>query len=292
MTRRFFHFLFAAVLLGAEVQAIQAATLAEKYPKASAMFDAIEQMPLIKDALLDDDYLARISQERAAEDALRVKLAGAPFRKFGDTRSVRVELWPATSTEQPAIVLTYQTEWKKFTSLPRGGPSQTDPVLLGDGRDSMWHRSFYGGTDDAQAHKEFEALLERRRKMPSNRRNNLDPEFVALAEKYLPGKPLAEVRANVRDVIDQLAKAFKPYGAEMIDNPEYGHYGAKITDHLYLYIRDFPVTAPTRFEHDPFFWLIVSGGPRPIPHDIIPAFPGAEGKSFTLPTPIPIARAV
>lgn len=277
MTRWFLTRTLLVVLLIAGTPACRAVTLAEKYPQASAVFDTIGQYPLIQNALLDDDYLARLSRERTAEQELRKQLGVAAFRKFGGTRSVRVELLQGTTTEQPAVILEYQTQWKRFTSLPSGGQAQTDPVLIGVGRDSMWHRSFYGGTDDAGAHKEFEALLEERRKAPSNRRSSLDPQFVALAEKYLPKTPLTEVRADVKGTIERLVKAFQPYGAEIITNPQYGHYGAKITDHLYLYIRDFPENAPTRFDHDPFFWLIVSGGPKPIPHDLIPAFPGAEG---------------
>ncbi len=253
-------------------------TLEERYPESRAAFEVIEQSPLIKRALLDDEYLSRLDEQPAAERALRSKLADADFRQFGDTRSVRVELLPGSIVEDPAVALEYQTEWKLFTSLVSGGPSQTDPVLIGNGRDSMWHRTFYGGTDDPQAHAAFEALMAERRAAPSNKRTLLDPRFVALAERHLPSRPLGEVREDVMQRIMRMVEAFKPYGAKVLDAPELGHFGAKITDGLYLYLRDFPRHAPTRFDHDPFFWLIVSGGPRPLPTaDAIPAFPGAEG---------------
>lgn len=254
-----------------------ATTVAGRHPAAAAALATLEKLPLIEQSLIDDEFLARLADEPAAEQALRIRLADASFRRFGDTRSVRVELLPGTTTEHPAIVLEYQTAWKRFPDLPSGGPAQTDPVLRGVGRDSMWHRTFYGGTDDPAAHAAFEALLEERRTTPSNRRRALDPKFVALAEKHLPTRPLQDVRADVRATIERLVAAFRPYGARVLDAPEHGHFGAKITDHLYLYIRDFPADAPTRFAHDPFFWLIVSGGPREIPRAFIPAFPGAEG---------------
>ncbi|MGH8017864.1 MAG: hypothetical protein ACREIA_06160 [Opitutaceae bacterium] len=81
----------------------------------------------------------------------------------------------------------------------------------------------------------------------------------------------------MKSIIEQLAEAFQPYGAHVIDAPQYGHFGAKITDQPYLYIRDFAPDAPARFEHDPFFWLIVSRRPRQVPAGFLPAFPGAEG---------------
>jgi len=275
--QRLLSFSVLFLLLCWSASEVAAVTLSGKYPKASEAFDLVELSPLIHNALLDDLYLTSLSEDRAAEQALRDQLAAVAFRRFGTTRSVRVELLHGTTTEQPAIVLAYQTQWKRFPSLPSGGPAQTDPVLLGSGRDSMWHRSFYGGTDDPGAHAEFEAMLVERRAMPSNRRRDMDPRFVVLAEKHLPNRPLTEVRAEVKGLIQQLVSAFKPYGAGMVDVPEYGHLGAKITEHVYLYIRDFSEDAPTRFEHDPFFWLIVSGGPRTIPTDVVPAFPGAEG---------------
>lgn len=256
---------------------VGAATLEEKFPEASAAFDLVRESPLIHKALVDDEYLMRLGNEPAVEDGLRSKLKDAAFRRFGETRSVRVEIVPATVTESAHVILGYQTDWDQFTALPTGGPPQNDPMLRGTGRDSMWHRVIYGGTDDPEAHAAFEALLQKRKDSPSNQRAELNSEFVKLAEKYLPSKPLEQVRADVKARIEKLVEAFAPYGAEIIDAPQHGHFGAKITDGLYLYIRDFPEDAPTRFRHDPFFWLIVSGGPKSMPQDYVPAFPGAEG---------------
>ncbi len=263
------------VLLGSV--AVSAATLEERYPLASDAFELVRESPLIHNAIVDDQYLERLGDEPASEDGLRARLGSSAFRSFGETHSVRVELVPPTITDRAQVILAYQTDWKHFTELPTGGPPQNDPVLLGTGRDSMWHRVFYGGTDDPEAHQAFEELLEKRKNYPSNRRYELDPEFVALAEKYLPTRPLKEVRADVMDHIEDLVEAFEPYGARVLEDPQLGNFGAKITDNLYLYIRDFPEEAPTRFRHDPFFWLVVSGGPKSMPSDYIPAFPGAEG---------------
>jgi pectate lyase len=257
--------------------AIAAPTLAEKYPLAREAFALVEESPLLMQALLDDEFFTRIDEQPSAEQALRSRLTRADFRRFGATRSVGVRLVPGTLVDRPAVILAYQTEWKRFGSLPSGGPPQTDAVMRGTGRDSMWHRMFYGGTDDPAAHAAFEALLEERRTTPSNRRRELDPRFTALAEQHLPTRPLAEIRREVRERIEKLVTAFAPYGARVLEEPELGDYGAKITDHLYLHLRDFPPGTPTRYDNDPFFWLYVSGGPKEMPRDYLPAFPGAEG---------------
>lgn len=234
------------------------------------------QSPILARTLTEEGFLTRLDDDPAYHAQLRKELSDAAFRKVGATRSVRVQMWRGTSVENPAIVLEYQTAFKQFTSLVSGGPGQTDPVQIGTGRDSMWHRTFYGGTDDPEAHKQFESLLDQRRRMPSNRRRELDPQFVGLAEKFLPRTPLVKVRAELQGLIEKLVEAYKSQGAEILTDPPYGHFGARITDKLYLYIRDFPPAAPTRFDHDPYLWLIVSAGPKPL-DDYLPAFPGAEG---------------
>ncbi|MBC2608098.1 hypothetical protein [Pelagicoccus albus] len=272
-----FSLLLGGAFAGCASVADESELLKDRYPLAKSAFSLIEESPLIEQALLDSEYLHRIGDQPAVERALRSRLASSEFRAFGDTRSVRVEILQGTVLDSSSIVLEYQTDWKEFTSQPSGGPQQKDPVMLGNGRDSMWHRSFYGGTDDPQALKEFEDLLQARREAPSNKRHLKDPDFVKLAEKHLPSVPLKQVRSDVKSRIEKLVEAFAPYGAHVLDTPELGNFGAKITDGLYLYIRDFPKDAPTRYDHDPFFWLIVSGGPRQVPADFIPAFPGAEG---------------
>ncbi|WP_428939571.1 hypothetical protein [Fontivita pretiosa] len=239
--------------------------------------DIVQDSPLLQRALTDPDFFKTLDASSDAQQKLRAELGDAKFRKVGSTRSVRVQLWRGTTTEWPAIVLEYQTEFKRFTDLPSGGPAQKDPVLIGTGRDSMWHRTFYGGTDDPQAHEQFEKLLAERRAMPSNRRRELDPRINALATQYLPNTPLAQVRQELKSIIEALVEANRAGGAHVLEQPQYGHFGAKISDTLYLYIRDFPADAPTRFEHDPFLWLIVSGGPKPLAGGYLPAFPGAQG---------------
>src|SRR5689334_6541821 len=74
----------------------------------------IDAMPLINQALADPQFLSQLDTDEAARSALRKELADATFRRFGDTRSVRVEMWRGTSTEQPMILLEYQTSWKLF----------------------------------------------------------------------------------------------------------------------------------------------------------------------------------
>jgi hypothetical protein len=245
-------------------------------PLPPAVQPLVAEAPLLRQLLGDADFFARLGRDEAFDAQMRRDLADAAFRRVGSTRSIRVQLWRATTVERPAIVLEYQTAWKKFMGLPSGGPPQTDPVLIGTGRDSMLHRTFYGGTDDPAAHAAFLGLLEQRAKMPSNRRRDLDPQFTALAEQHLPTRPLGDVRAEIHALILALVEANRDRGATLLDDPQYGHFGAKLADHLYVYLRDFPEDAPTRFEHDGFFWLILSGGPMPVPTGI-PAFPGAEG---------------
>ena len=110
----------------------------------------------------------------------------------------------------------------------------------------------------------------------------MDGEFVAFMTRIRPKTPLPEVRRDVQGILDELVKAFEPYGAKVLPDPP-GHYGVKVTDHLYLYLRDFAGQSREdegeglRYGHDPFFWLVVSGGPKELPTGYLPAFPGAEG---------------
>jgi hypothetical protein len=236
-----------------------------------------EQFAEILFASLSPDFFVKLGQDPAFENDLRKRLADARYRAIGSTRSVRVQLWTETTTERPAIVLEYQTQWDKFHTLTNSGPQQFDPVQTGTGRDNMLFRTFFGGTDDAAAHQALKDLWNKRQRTASNRRTQLDPDLVALAKEHLPSTPLSEVRAEVEAKIKALVEANAAGGAHLIENPVYGQFGAKINDHLYVYIRDFAREAETRFEHDPFFWLILSGEPKPIPSGYTPAFPGAEG---------------
>src|SRR5262245_50516510 len=265
--------IFVAMLIVAIVSD-QCAQAAEKAAVSAEGMRLLEGMPLVKRALTEPNFFQRLDEDDDAQKSLRKELADASFRKFGDTRSVRVEMWRGTSTEQPTILLEYQTSWKLFPKMPAEGKVQYDPVFVGVGRDAMWHRTFYGGTDSAEGRQEFEQLMKERAALASNRRTTLDPKYVELAEKYLPSTPLEQVHADVKSVIEKLVKAVP--GAELLKEPQYGTYGAKISDQLYLYLREFPRGAPGRGAGDPFFWLIVSGGPKEWKNDYLPAFPGAE----------------
>ncbi len=227
--------------------------------------------------VVSKEFFTALADSPAFEAALRERLAEVGFRSLGQTRPVRVQLWTQTTTETPAVVLEYQTQWDLFAELPNRGPVQFDPVQTGTGRDNMLFRTFFGGTDDPAAHAALKELWDRRAKTASNRRTQLNPELNELAKKHLPGTPLPEVRAEVVGRIMQMVEAHKAHGAHVIDNPVYGQFGAKINDGLYIYIRDFAPEAETRFPHDAFFWLIISGGPKPMPGGYIPAFPGAQG---------------
>ncbi|HEY2880990.1 MAG TPA: hypothetical protein VGJ15_01120, partial [Pirellulales bacterium] len=264
----------AAVLMAAAILCETTTTAAQLSVSAEGR-QLLESMPLVKRALTEPNFFQQLDESAEVQQSLRKELADASFRKFGDTRSVRVEMWRGTSTEQPTILLEYQTSWKLFPKMPAEGKVQYDPVFVGVGRDAMWHRTFYGGTDSTEGRQEFEQLLKDRAALASNRRTTLDPKFVELAEKYLPNTPLDQVHADVKSVIEKLVKAVP--GAEVLKEPQYGTYGAKISDHLYLYLREFPRGAPGRGAGDPFFWLIVSGGPKEWKNDYLPAFPGAEG---------------
>jgi pectate lyase len=237
----------------------------------------VEDSPLIKRALTEPEFFSRLDQDPAMQDDLRAKLAEASFRHFGPTRSVRVEMWRGTSTEEPMILLDHQTSFKLFAKMPAEGAVLKTPVFAGVGRDAMWHRTFYGGTEDPAAREEFEQLMAQRAAMKSNQRATLDPKFTELAEKYLPATPLPQVRDDLKNLIIKLAEACRPLGGQILTAPQYGSFGAKITDHLYLYLREFPDGAPGRSAPDPFLWLVVSGGPKTWANDYVPAFPGAEG---------------
>lgn len=261
--------------------------LASKYPKASAAFGLIERCPLLQEALLDEAFFQKLETDAAFNAAERAKLAQADYRRIGPVAPVRVRIMPATPADTAQIVMDYQTQFDLFMSLPEGGRFDGTCVYVGGGRDGLRRRTVYGATEDPCARAEYDALFAQRQAMPSRDRGKMDGDFVALMNRIAPGTPLPQVRSEVQGILDALVAAFEPYGAKALADPP-GHYGVKVTDHLYLYLRDFPgqdrrVQRPQdedsglRYDHDPFFWLVLSGGPKELPTGYLPAFPGAEG---------------
>ncbi|MDB5325250.1 MAG: hypothetical protein JWM57_819, partial [Phycisphaerales bacterium] len=275
-----------ALMAGCSHQSSEAANAATTTPAtvmaapvavAVAVAVAVDKSSLVSEGLTDPAFFSRLDTDPQFYKDVSARLASNDYRKLIDTRSVRVQLWRGTTLEEPAVVVEYQTAWKQIMGLQNRGPAQYDPVLTGTGRDNMLYRTVYGGTEDARARAEFKGMAEARLKLPSNKRTSMDTQFVDFAEKHLPTKPLADVRAEVLAKINQLVADHKADGAHVLENPAYGHFGAKISDHLYIYIRDFATETDTRFEHDPFFWVIFSGGPKAQPANYLPSFPGAEG---------------
>ncbi|MBN1868209.1 hypothetical protein JW916_13065 [Candidatus Sumerlaeota bacterium] len=242
-----------------------------EYPKAGATLDIVGKCPLLEQALLDKTFFDRLDDSAEFRESVWIALEDRRYRTVGSIAPVRYSLNPGNVRERASIVLDYQTTFDYFAELPSGG----------GGRDAMMQRTIRGGTDDPNAMIELTALLKKNKETRSNERAKLKPEFNALAKKYIPETDLVQVRAEVRAILDDLVKAFAPYGATVLENP-LGHYGVKIADHLYIHIRDFAVAPEERSNglrhpHDAFFSVVLSGGPKPLPTDFLPAFPGAEG---------------
>ena len=232
---------------------------------------------LLADAF-EPAFWSQLETNSAFVDATVEKLGLQAYRKIGPVPSVRVTVMPGQTLEQPSIILEYQTSFHGTINIG-GGPFGGNCVQVLGGRDAFAHRTFFGGTEDTNARQQFLDMFERRMKLPSKERRNITPEFDALFEKYMPGMPVSEVKAQVMTVIRELVASHKAQGAQILDHPLPGQFGAKLADNLYVYIRNFdegsvgskvPIV-------DPYFWLIVSGGPRPVPAGYLPAFPGAEG---------------
>jgi hypothetical protein len=255
--------------------------LSAKYPKASAAFDVVDRYPLIQEALLDDGFFGKLD-DPSFYSAVRARLAQAHYRRIGPVAAVRARIMPATPANTAEIYLDYQTQFNEFMALPDGDRFDGTCVFVGGGRDSMRRRTLYGATEDPSARAQYDALFAKRQAMASRDRGSMDPQFAALITKAGPKMPLPQVRSEVQGILQTLVKAFEPYGAKVLDDP-LGHYGVKVTDHLYLTLRDFAGQtdeeggAGLRYRHDPFFWLVLSGGPKELPHGYLPAFPGAEG---------------
>lgn len=254
-----------------------------QYPRASAVSDLIDSCPLLTDAL-DPNFFERINLDgdQAFLKAISDKLGRQAYRKFGPIPSVRVDIRPGHILEAPYIILEYQTRFNGIISIG-GGEFGGNCVLVPGGRDAYAHRTFFGITEDEAARRQYLDMFKQRQAMRSNQRYTMTPEFDRLFNENAPKVPIETVKADIQAKIEKLVGAFKPYGAHMLEAPSMGQIGAKITDRLYLYIRDFSGGSQgsrTPVE-DTYFWLIFSGGPRPMPQGYLPAFPGAEGMGAT-----------
>ncbi|MCE5185954.1 MAG: hypothetical protein LLF76_07495 [Planctomycetaceae bacterium] len=269
----------------AAIFTLNAAALADSfsiqaaYPKAAAVLEWANACPLLADAL-DPDFFDALDQDNnsAFLQTLSDKLGRQAYRKIGPVAAIRVQIQPGHILEAPYIILEYQTQFTGIINIG-GGAFGGNCVLIPGGRDAFAHRTFFGITEDETARKKYLEMYQQRQAMPSNRRNTMTGEFDRLFNGSMPDASIQTVQSDIKTKLQQMVTAFEPYGARMLKQPHMGQIGAKITDHLYLYIREFPKGSPgSKVEvTDPYFWLILSGGPKPMPKDYLPAFPGAEG---------------
>jgi pectate lyase len=239
--------------------------------------------PTNTDSLLLRDAFRKSFWEQLDTNAvfkkeLIARLGTQAYRKIGPVPAVRVSILPGHALENPSIVLEYQTRFHGTINVG-GGPFGGNCVQVPGGRDAYAHRTFFGGTEDQQARRQFLDLFEQRMKLPSNKRRNITPEFDALFAKYMPSLPFDKVYGGLTNLLLELVDRNKSGGATVLTNPPEGQFGVKLSDNLYLYIRDFSRgSLGSRAEvSDPYLWLILSGGPKPMPVRYLPAFPGAEG---------------
>jgi hypothetical protein len=257
-----------------------ASTLASQYPKASQAFPIIEKCPLLQDIVLDEQFFDKLDKDPQFAKELAAKLARQSYRTFGPVPPVRVTIRRGTVAEYPYIIMEYQTSFKDLTHFG-GGPFYGSCVYVGGGRDATALRTFYGGCEDPNGRKAFEDLNEARNKAPSNKRNAMtDPDFEKLYEKYMPSMPIDKVLAAVKSDVISLVRDFDFYGSKVMRNPTMGAFGVKIMDKVYVHIRTFGMDGEGisgDVSPNPYFWLILGGGQRPLPRDFMPAFPGVEG---------------
>jgi pectate lyase len=248
----------------------------------SLVFPAIAQTaeassPLLTDAL-GQSFWQQLDTNGAFKKELISKLATQAYRQIGPVPAVRVSLMPGHALESPSILLEYQTRFHGTINI-QGGPFGGTCVQVPGGRDAYAHRTFYGGTEDTNARQQFLDLFAKRAKMPSNRRKDITPEFDALFAKYIPEVPFEKVHGGLTNLLLELVRQNQSAGATVLTNPAEGEFGVKLNANLYAYIRNFSKgSRGSRVESsDPYLWLILSGGPKPMPTKYLPAFPGAEG---------------
>lgn len=233
--------------------------------------------PLLGDAMTGD-FWQKLEKDPTFKKELIAKLSTQAYRKIGATPAVRVSILPGHALEEPSIVLEYQSSFHGTIDV-MGGPFGGNCVQVPGGRDAYAHRTFFGGTEDPAARKKFLDMFEKRAKMSSNRRKDMTPEFDALYAKYIPEVPFEKLKGDVTGLLKTLADRNKAKGASVLENPPEGEFGVKLGDHLHAYVRDFSKGSlgSRAAVGDPYFWLILSGGPKPMPEKYLPAFPGAEG---------------
>ncbi|MES2921813.1 MAG: hypothetical protein V4819_09705 [Verrucomicrobiota bacterium] len=233
--------------------------------------------PLLTDALTKN-FWQQLESNAAFKKELIAKLGTQAYRKIGPAPAVRVSILPGHALENPSIILEYQTSFHGTINV-QGGPFGGNCVQVPGGRDAYPHRTFFGGTEDPQARKQFLDMFDKRAKMASNRRKDMTPEFDALFAKHIPAVPFEKVKGDLTGLLTDLVKKNQANGAAFLTNPPEGEFGVKLNDNLYAYIRDFSKgSVGSRAEvGDPYLWVILSGGPKPMPTGYLPAFPGAEG---------------
>jgi hypothetical protein len=274
----------ATQTVGQSIKAPAIATMASEYPKASAAFPIVEKCPLLRDMILDDQFFDKLDKDPQFAKDLAQKLASQSYRTFGPVPPVRVTVRRGTVSEYPYIIMEYQTSFKDLTHFG-GGPFYGSCVYVGGGRDATALRTFYGGCEDPNGRKAFEELNAKRNAAPSNKRNQMtDPDFEKLYEKYMPSMPIDQVHADVERDIMALVHDFDFYGSKVMRNPTMGGFGVKLMDKVYVHIRTFGNSGEMKGETisgdvspNPYFWLVLGGGQRPLPRGFLPAFPGAEG---------------
>jgi hypothetical protein len=270
----------AAAVLICPLAVAQDASLAEKYPRAQAAMKVIHESPLIEQILTQPDFFEKLGTDSKFAEEIHQKLALQAYRSLGPVPSIRVRIFRGTPGDWPAIVLEYQTKFDDLSAWGSGPFKSGSCVFVGGGRDAPGTRTIYGGSEDPAVRKRWHELIAERQAMPSNRRREKDPEINAWLRKVMPSMPLGEVRADIEAKIATLVSAFAPYGAHKLERSYYGQYGVKITDNLYIHVRDCAAGRGDRDGHTrltPYFWVTISAGPRPLPEGYLPAFPGAEG---------------
>lgn len=270
----------AALVLVCPLAVADDAAVAEKYPEAKAAFDLIDQSPLLAQILTEPDFFQKLAADPAFAETIRDKLGHQAYRHFGPVPSVRVRIFRGTPADWPAIVLTCQTRFDNLSAWGSGRFKGGSCVFVGGGRDAPGTRTVYGGNEDPAVRERWHELIAERQAMPSNRRREKDPEINAWLRTVMPSMPLSEVRAGIDTDVAKLVSAFKPYGAHQLEHSHFGQFGAKITDNLYIHIRDCAAGSGDRGGYTrltPYFWVVLTAGPRPLPEGYLPAFPGAEG---------------